>query len=61
MPALSGQTLPLGDINFSDYNPLYRSTRFVSDASLTAKGSWLEREDEKLDLEIETGKFTRLT
>ena len=57
MPALSGQTHPLGDINFSDYNPLYRSTRFVSDASLTAKGSWLEREDEKLDLEIETGKF----
>lgn len=57
MPALSGQTHPLGDINFSDYNPLYRSTRFVSDASLTAKGSWLEREDEKLDLEIEMGKF----
>ena len=57
MPALSGQTHPLGDINFSDYNPLYRSTRFVSDASLTEKGSWLEREDEKLDLEIETGKF----
>lgn len=57
MPALSGQTHPLGDINFSDYNPLYRSTRFVSDASLTAKGSWLEREDEKLDLDIETGRF----
>ena len=57
MPALSGQTHPLGDINFSDYNPLYRSTRFVSDVSLTAKGSWLEREDEKLDLEIETGRF----
>lgn len=57
MPALSGQTHPLGDINFSDYNPLYRSTRFVSDASLTAKGSWLEREDEKLDLEIETGRL----
>lgn len=57
MPALSGQTHPLGDINFSDYNPLYRSTRFVSDASLTAKGSWLEREEEKLDLEIETGMF----
>lgn len=57
IPALSGQTHPLGDINFSDYNPLYRSTRFVSDASLTAKGSWLEREDEKLDWEIETGRF----
>jgi hypothetical protein len=57
MPALSGQTHPLGDINFTDHNPLYRSTRFVSDASLTAKGSWLEREEEKLDLEIETGMF----
>lgn len=56
-PALSGQTHPMGDINFSDYNPLYKSTRYVSDASLTAKGSWLEREEDKLDLEIETGRF----
>lgn len=61
MPALSGQTHPLGDINFTDHNPLYRSTRFVSDASLTAKGSWLEREEEKLDLEIETGMFKGMT
>lgn len=57
MPALSGQTHPLGDIAFSDHNPLYKSTRFLSDASLTTKGSWLEREEEKLDLEIETGLF----
>lgn len=57
MPALSGQTHPLGNINFSDYNPLYKSTRFLSDASLTAKGSWLEREEEKLDLTVETGPF----
>lgn len=57
MPALSGQTHPLGDIAFSDHNPLYKSTRFLSDASLTTKGSWLEREEEKLDLEIETGSF----
>lgn len=57
MPALSGQTHPLGDIAFSDHNPLYKSTRFLSDASLTTKGSWLEREEEKLDLEIETGHF----
>lgn len=56
-PALSGQTHPMGDINFSDYNPLYKSTRYVSDASLTAKGSWLEREEEKLDLLVETGPF----
>lgn len=57
MPALSGQTHPMGDIRFTDYNPLYKGRLFVSDASLTAKGSWLEREDEKLDLQIETGKF----
>ena len=57
MPALSGQTHPLGDINFSDYNPMYKSTRFLSDASLTAKGSWLEKEEEKLDLTVETGPF----
>lgn len=56
-PALSGQTHPLGDINFTDYNPYYKSTRYVSDASLTTKGSWLEREEEKLDLTVETGKF----
>lgn len=57
MPALSGQTHPLGNINFSDYNPLYKSTRFLSDASLTTKGSWLEREEEKLDLTVESGRF----
>ena len=54
---LSGQTHPLGNLNFTDYNPLYKSTRFLSDASLTTKGSWLEREEEKLDLTIESGKF----
>ena len=57
MPALSGQTHPLGNINFSDYNPWYKSTRFLSDASLTAKGSWLEKEEEKLDLTVEEGPF----
>lgn len=57
MPALSGQTHPLGNIAFTDYNPLYKSTRFLSDASLTTKGSWLEREEEKLDLMVETGMF----
>lgn len=57
MPALSGQTHPLGLPAFTDANPLYKSTRFYSDASLTTKGSWLEREDEKLDLVVESGKF----
>lgn len=57
MPSLSGQTHPLGNIEFSEYNPYYRGRLFVSDAALTAKGSWLEREDEKLDLVIENGLF----
>lgn len=61
MPALSGQTHPLGDIRFTDHNPLYKSTRFVSDAALTLKGSWLEKEEEKLDTAIETGRFAGKT
>ena len=36
---------------------MYKSTRFLSDASLTAKGSWLEKEEEKLDMQIEAGPF----
>lgn len=57
MPTLSGITHPDNSPDFSDYNPLYKSTFFASDASLTAKGSWLEREEEKLDLEIADGKL----
>lgn len=49
MPTLSGITHPYGLESFSDLNPLYRSTCFVSDASLTIKGSWLEHEEELLD------------
>lgn len=61
MPALSGITHPLGDEAFSESNPLYKSTFFASDASLTAKGNWLEKEEEKLDLEIERGTFAGKT
>ena len=50
MPTLSGITHPDNSPAFSDYNPLYKSTFFASDAALTAKGSWLEREEEKLDM-----------
>lgn len=57
MPTLSGITHPDNSPDFSDYNPLYKSTFFASDASLTAKGSWLEREEEKLDMEITDGKL----
>lgn len=55
MPALSGIVHPLGDPSFSDANPLYKSTFFASDASLTSRGNWLELEEEKLDLHPETG------
>lgn len=57
MPTLSGITHPDNSPAFSDYNPLYKSTFFASDAALTAKGSWLEREEEKLDMTIEDGKL----
>lgn len=61
MPALSGITHPFCDLSFSDANPLYKSTFFASDASLTAKGNWLEKEEDKLDLKIESGPFTGKT
>lgn len=57
MPTLSGITHPLGDPSFSRDNPLYKSTFFASDASLTSKGNWLEKEEEKLDLTIEEGPY----
>lgn len=61
MPALSGITHPTGSEAFSDSNPLYKSTFFASDASLTARGNWLEKEEAKLDLEIDAGKFAGKT
>lgn len=55
MPTLSGQVDPLGSPAFSDANPLFRSTFFASDASLSARGNWLELEEKKLDLHPDTG------
>lgn len=57
MPALSGITHPLGDKSFSNYNPYYKSTLFVSDASLTNKNNWLEKEEDMLQTTIEDGIF----
>ena len=57
LPALSGQVHPLGDPRFSDNNPWYKGTMFVSDAALSVKDSWLEKEEEKCDTPIEHGKF----
>ena len=55
MPALSGIVHPLGDTRFSDSNPFYKSTFFCSDASLTSRGNWLAREEDRLDTRIDDG------
>ena len=61
MPALSGIVHPDGNPSFSDANPLFKSTFFASDASLTAKGNWLEKEEDKLEGHPETGPYTDMT
>ena len=55
MPCLSGIIHPYGDESHSMLNPFYKSTCFVSDASLSARGNWMEREAEKMNLPIEHG------
>ena len=57
MPALSGMVHPMGGERFTDANPLYKSTFFCSDASLTQKGNWLSREEDTLDVKIDGGIF----
>lgn len=57
MPANSGIVHPLGDKRFSEENPFYKSTCFVSDASLSNKGNWLGKEEERLDMVIDHGEF----
>ena len=48
---------PLGDRRFSEDNPYYKSTCFVSDASLSNKGNWLSKEEDTLDKVIEHGEM----
>ena len=57
MPANSGIVHPLGDKRFSEENPYYKSTCFVSDASLSNKGNWLSKEEDTLDVTIDHGEF----
>ena len=57
MPTLSGVTHPLGDEAFSDLNPWYKGTLFISDAGLSTRESWMEKEEAKCDLPIEDGVF----
>ncbi len=61
IPAISGQTHPFGHEGFSRENPLYCGTTFLSDASLTMKGAWLEQEEEKLDEHPMLGPCTDMT
>lgn len=56
-PCNSGIIPPTADERFSELNPLYKSSMYVSDASLRKKGSWLENEEKKLDLKIESGPY----
>lgn len=55
LPTLSGEVHPYGDPAFSSQNIYYKGTCFVSDASLSSKGNWLEREEGKMDEVIEYG------
>ena len=61
MPALSGIVHPMGDQRFSEDNWLYKSTFFCSDASLSSKGNWLAKEEERLDVEIDAGPMAGKT
>ena len=57
MPANSGIVHPLGDKRFSEDNPYYKSTCFVSDASLTNRGNWLSKEEDVLEQVIDHGEM----
>ena len=61
MPALSGIVHPLGHKGFTDENPFYKSTCFVSDASLSSKGDWLAKEEQTLDTVIDQGPCEGMT
>lgn len=57
MPCLSGITHPMGDWRFTEQNPYYKGTFFASDAALSQRENWMEKEEEKCDLVIESGPF----
>lgn len=61
MPALSGIVPPSPIQGFNNGNPFYKSTCFTSDASLSNKNNWLEKEEKKLDLKIPSGEFAGKT
>lgn len=57
MPANSGIVHPLGDARFTEANPYYKSTCFVSDASLSNRGNWLSKEEDVMDNVIDSGEM----
>lgn len=61
MPALSGIVDPFGRPGFTVANPFYKSTCFVSDASLTSRGDWLAKDEKMLDTLIEEGPCKGMT
>jgi hypothetical protein len=56
-PTLSGVTHPFGDPAFSESNPYYKGTLYISDAGLSTRESWMEKEELRLDEEIEDGEY----
>lgn len=52
MPALSGINDPNHHPGFSEKNPLFKSTWFVSDAALTLSESWMDKEKEFETIEV---------
>lgn len=53
--ANSGVIDPWGNEYHSMFNPFYRSLCIVSDASLSSKGSWMEKEESKMDIKCDSG------
>jgi len=58
---LSGIIHPMGDSRFSDQNPYYKGTLFVSDAAISQKENWMEKEEEQNLKVIEDGEFAGKT
>lgn len=56
-PTLSGITHPLGDWRFSEQNPYYKGSLFVSDAALSQRDNWMDKEEEKCNITIANGPF----
>ena len=57
MPTLSGITHPMGDWRFTEQNPYYKGTFFASDAALSQRDNWMEKEEQKCDIVLEHGPF----